>query len=608
VIDAALVLAFVAWSIATGLRSRREASRDLESYFLAGRKLTSWESGLSMAATQYSADTPLLAAGLVATGGVFALWRLWSYGIAFLVLGILLGAAWWRSGVLTDAELCEVRYGGRAAAWLRGVKAIYYGVVFNCAVLAMVLAAAVRVAEPFLPWHEWLSPAAFAPIESLVRSVGVPLSASAEPIGLWTRTASNLISVVAIFTFTLLYSATGGLRSVTRTDVGQIAVLGIATAVYGWFATRAVGGFSALRGSLAESVGGARADTLLSFDPWGAADVGASLLAVLGLQWLLQMNSDGTGYLAQRCMACRSPAEARRAPVVFAFTQVLGRTLLWLPIVVALLVVFPLADGQTASERELTFVRGMDLLLPPGARGLMLVGMLAALASTLDTHLNWGASYLTNDLYARTLSRGVLGREPRPRELVWVARACSPLLMLLALGVMAALDSIQAAWHVTLSLGAGLGIPLLLRWIWRRANAWGELSAVVVSGATAFWMLHSGASETARLLVIAGAGAASAVLGSLATRPEPAEVLDAFYARVRPPGFWGTREARSALGRGALAVAAASTTLYATLMGLAIWMLGAPAPLGIPSGLFVALCLGAAAAAAPVWLRELRRD
>ena len=605
-IDAALVLAFVAWALWTGLRSRRESSRDLASYFLAGRKLTSWESGLSMAATQYSADTPLLAAGLVATGGVFSLWRLWSYGIAFLVLGLLLGAAWWRSGVLTDAELCEVRYAGRTATWLRGVKAIYYGLVFNCAVLAMVLAAAVRVAEPFLLWHEWLPPGLLAPLESLVRSVGVPLSASLEPEGLWTRTASNLLSVVLIFSFTLLYSATGGLRSVTRTDLGQVAVLALATGAYAWFATSAAGGLGALADALAQSVGPAQARSLLAFDPWGAAGAGGSVLAVLGLQWLLQMNSDGTGYLAQRCMACRSAGEARRAPVVFAFAQVLGRTLLWLPIVVALLVLFPLAPGQTTAERELTFVRGMETLLPPGARGLMLVGMLAALASTLDTHLNWGASYLTNDLYGRIVSRGLLGRTPRPRELVWVARACSPLLMLLALAVMASLGSIQEAWHVTLSLGAGLGIPLLLRWLWRRANAWGELAAIVVSAGAAFALLGAPVDEATRLLCIAGAGASAAVIASLATRPEPAAVLDAFYERVQPPGLWGHREAKRRFVRGAVAVLAACCTLYGTLLGAGLAMLGAPAPFGLATGTFAALSLAIAAAAAPIWLRELR--
>ena len=607
-IDAALVGAFVVWALAIGLWSRREASRDLESYFLAGRRLSSWESGFSMAATQYAADTPLLAAGLVATGGVFALWRLWSYGIAFLLLGLLLGSAWWRAGVITDAELCEVRYGGRAAATLRGVKALYYGLVFNCAVLAMVLAAAVRVAEPFLPWHEWLPAAWLAPLEALVRAVGVPLTADPEPAGLWTRTASNLLSVVSIFGFTLLYSATGGLRSVTRTDVGQLAITLSATALYAYFALRAVGGLGALPGALEASVGAERAGALLSFHPWGAAEVGATLLAVLGLQWLFQMNSDGTGYLAQRCMGCRSPAEARRAPVVFAFTQVVVRSLLWLPIVLALLVLFPLAEGQSVAERELAFVRGIETLLPPGVRGLMLVGMLAALASTLDTHLNWGASYLANDLYARVLCQGMLRRRPGARELVWVARAASPLLMLVSLGVMASLGSIQAAWHVTLLLGAGLGAPLLLRWLWHRANAWGELAALLVSGVAAALLLRSDFSETARLLAVAALGTAAALLGSLVTPPESELRLARFYARVRPPGFWRRPEARRALRERLVATAAAAGSLYGALLGLGVWIVGAPPPLGPSRPLFVAATLLLAAALAPVWLRELRRE
>jgi Na+/proline symporter len=604
VIDVVLVLAFVAWSLGVGLANRRRASRDLEAYFLAGRSLSAWESGLSMAATQYAADTPLLAAGLVATGGVFALWRLWSYGIAFLLLGLLLGGAWWRAGVLTDAELCELRYSGRPAAWLRGVKAVYYGLVFNCAVLAMVLAAAVRIAEPFLLWHEWLPAFLFSPVEALVQCVGVPLSADPEPLGLWSRTASNLISVVAIFGFTLVYSATGGLRSVTRTDVGQIAIMGVATACYAVFAVQAAGGLAELPHALARVVGDERASHLLSFHPWGAAEAGGTLLAVLGLQWLFQMNSDGTGYLAQRCMACRSPAEARRAPLVFAFVQIVARSLLWLPILVALLVLFPLAEGQSVAERELAFVRGIELLLPPGVRGLMLVGMLAALASTLDTHLNWGASYLTNDLYGRVVCNRLLRRRPAGRELVWVARGASPLLMVVSLGVMASLGSIQQAWHVTLLLGAGLGVPLLLRWLWHRSNAWGELAALLVSGLAAAWLLQSALPEATRLLVVGALGAAASLVASLVTRPEPEAFLARFYERVQPPGFWRTPEARRRLSRRLLALAAAAVSLYGALVGLGVWLIGAPAPLALPRAPFVAVCLALSLAFAPVWLRD----
>jgi Na+/proline symporter len=520
----------------------------------------------------------------------------------------VLGAAWWRSGVVTDAELCELRYGGRAAVALRAVKAVYYGLVFNCAVLAMVLVAAVRIAEPFLLWDEWLPAGLFEPVVRFVAAIGVPLASDPAGPEVWIHTASNLISVVAIFLFTTLYSATGGLRSVVTTDLGQLAILLTATALYAGFAAEAAGGLAALPGALADVVGEARAREILAFDPASAAEVGGALLAVLGLQWLVQMNSDGTGYLAQRCMACRSASEARRAPVVFAFAQVLVRSLLWLPIFVALLVIFPLEPGQGAAERELAFVRGIETLLPPGVRGLILVGMLAALASTLDTHLNWGSSYVSNDLYARLACVGILGRTPGRRELVWVARLSNPLLVLISLAVMARLGSIQQAWHVTLLLGAGLGIPLLLRWLWRRANAWGELAAIAASGVAAPILLASVETEALRLLWIALVGTVASVAASLATAPDSPEQLDAFYERVRPPGFWGAPEARARLGRNLVAVLAAAGTLFASLVGLGSWLVGGTAPPGIPGALWIALNLAAAAALVPVWWRALARD
>jgi len=607
VIDALLVAAFVAYAAVVAWRSRRQASEGLEAYFLAGRRLPAWQSGLSMTATQYAADTPLLAAGLVATGGLFALWRLWVYGLAFLLFGFLLGACWWRARVVTDAELCELRYGGRPAAWLRGAKALYYGALFNCTVLAMVLAAAVRIAEPFLRFDEWLPSALFEPVVGLVEAVGVPLAADPGAPDVWPRTASNLISVVLIYAFTVLYSTTGGLRSVVRTDLGQLAFLGVATAAYAWLAADAVGGFARLGPALAEAVGAERAHALLALDPWGAAEVGGALLGALGLQWLVQMNSDGTGYLAQRAMACRSPEDARAAPVVFAFAQILGRTLLWLPILVALLVLFPLPAAPDAAVRELTFVQGIETLLPPGVRGLMLVGMLAALASTLDTHLNWGASYVANDLWARGVCRGLLAREPGDRELVWVARAAGPAVMAVSLAVMAALGSIQAAWHASLLLGAGLGIPLWLRWLWWRANAWGELAAIAVSAVAAPLLLAHVEPEALRLLMMAALGTAAAVAASLATAPESEDRVADFYERVAPPGFWRRAEARRRLARGLRDGLAAALTLFAALVAGATLIVGAPAPPVVPRAAWVGALALLALAAIPVWLPGLRR-
>ncbi len=608
-IDLVLALGFVVYALTAGLRARRAASRGLSEYFLANRSLSSWQSGFSMTATQYAADTPLLAAGLVATGGIFALWRLWIYGIAFLLLGLLLGAAWWRSGVVTDAELCELRYGGRAATALRGVKAVYYGLVFNCAVLAMVLVAAVRISEPFLRWHEWLPSGLFQPLVALVQAVGVPLAFDPGAPDVWLVSTSNLISVVLIYAFTTTYSATGGLRGVVATDRVQLALVFAGTAVYAWYATEAAGGLSGLSAALAESVGSERASELLAFDPLTAADVGGTLLAVLGLQWLVQMNSDGTGYLAQRCMACSSPAQARRAPVVFAFAQVLLRSLLWLPIFVALLILYPLEASPSAAEREFAFVHGIKTLLPPGARGVLLVGLLAALASTIDTHLNWGASYISNDLYGRLYCRGLRRREPGPTELVWVARLSNPVLVAISLTLMAMLGSIQAAWHVTLLLGAGLGVPLLLRWLWRRANAWGELAAVVASAVAAPFLLATVETEALRLLSIALVGTAAAVIASLATPPEDAALLDEFYERVRPPGFWGRPAARARLLRGAVSVVAAAGTLFASLVGLGTWLVGGTAPAIFPgAGSWIALNLVVAAALTPLWWPALRAD
>lgn len=157
-IDLAILGAYVAWSAASGLISVKEASKGLEEYALAGRSLSGWSAGISMAATQFAADTPLVVTGLVATSGLFALWRLWIYAIAFLLLGFVLGASWRRAGVITDAELSELRYGGRLAAALRMVKAVHFGLVFNCTVLAMVLLATTRSTRRPAASARWCAP------------------------------------------------------------------------------------------------------------------------------------------------------------------------------------------------------------------------------------------------------------------------------------------------------------------------------------------------------------------------------------------------------------------------------------------------------------------
>jgi Na+/proline symporter len=607
-LDVAIVIAFVAYCAVSGLRAREASSRSLEEYFLAGRTLPGWKAGVSMAATQFAADTPLLVTGLIATTGVFSLWRLWIYALAFLLMGFLLGAAWRRAGALTDAELAELRYESRLAVVLRGAKALYFGTIFNCTVLAMVLFAATRIAEPFLRWNEWLPGWAFGSVVELVQWLGVSFSANADP-ALWAeRSASNLLSLLAVVAVTALYSTTGGLRAVVDTDVIQLAVAMVATLVYAAVVVVQVGGLGQLPVKLEALYGSAWASEVLAFTPSRARDASFVVLGTMAIQWLAQMNADGTGYLAQRTMACRSDRDARQAAVVFTVTQILVRSLLWIPIGLCLLILMPMrpdaAGAGIVAAREATFVEGIARYLPAGAVGLMLTGLLAALASTIDTHLNWGASYWTNDLYRRILCNGLRKSEPSARSLVWVARSSNLVILALAMVILTQLDSIQSAWQTSLLLGAGMGVPLLLRWIWWRVTAAAELSAIVASTVLAPLLLASVEADGARMLLMTVATTLVVVVVSLLGPATPSQGVQEFYRRVAPPGFWrpvalacGDKPALSEqrLWSGLFATGTAALAIFCLLVGIGTWAFGSPAPTWFPNrGLWVGTLIVAA--------------
>jgi solute:Na+ symporter, SSS family len=610
-IDLTIVLVFVAYSIWVGFRSRVLASKDLTEYFLAGRSERGWRAGLSMAATQFAADTPLLVMGLLAVSGAASLWRLWIYGLAFLLMGFLLGGAWQRAGVLTDAEFTMLRYSSRGAFTLRILKAIYYGTVINCVALAFVLVAAVRIFELFLPWNEWLPAGVYEAIASLVAATGLSIASGVSGVDPAAATVNNVISIVLMLTFVALYSTSGGLRGVIATDILQLAFMLLGTLGYAWFAVEHAGGMSQLLSSLEASYG-PDFERFVSFSP--ATDLLTAFLVVVSLQWFFQVSSDGTGYLAQRTMACANEREARTAAVVFTFVQIVVRSLLWLMIGLALLVIFPFDPGvamdeRFVAERELTYARGMDELLPVGLRGLMLTGMLAALASTVDTHLNWGASYWSNDIYRGWWLERVVRRAPRPRELVRVARLSNLLLVVLALVVMSQLDSIQAGWHLSLLFGAGMGAVLVLRWLWERINLYCELTAIVVSIVAAPVLLVTVEEEWLRLGLMAAVSTVAVVLAAFFLPGTEPHRLQAFYERVRPPGFWGrvatgagedATTPRRRFAVGAMAIGAAAVSVYGSLIGLAQIMVGR-------AGIDTFLMLAAALLVAPVWIRHLAR-
>ena len=364
---------------------------------------------------------------------------------------------------------------------------------------------------------------------------------------------------------------------------------------------------------------------MLSFGPPDlTAGVVLPFLTIIGLQWFFQMNSDGTGYLAQRSMACRTDRDARTAGVIFAWAQILVRSLIWLVIGVGLLVLYPFVAADTAAAdfvagREILFVTGVNDLLPPGIRGLMLTGLLAALASTIDTHLNWGASYWSNDIYSRLVCEQWQKREAGERELVVVARLSNVLILAIALVIMANLGSIQEAWVTSLLLGAGMGSVLVLRWLWERINLWSEIAAIAVSLVTAYLLLFvfelgdAPAEDALRLAVMAAVSTAAAVGVTFFTPKTDDATLVAFYDRVRPQGAWSRTAdlAGDAPGRpwAALRVrlgltALSALSLFLLLVGCGRLLIPPPGSSGWVTGLFI---LGGLALI-PLWWRGAFHD
>ena len=616
-VDILILIVFVTFSVTAGLRARRRASKNLEEYYLAGREVKGWRAGVSMAATQFAADTPLLFAGLIAVAGVFSLWRVWVYGFAFLLMGFLFAAFWRRSGVLTDAELVEVRYSGKWRLPLRLVKATYFGLAINSVVLGFVLLATFQIVELFLPWQAWLPEAVYEGLVQATRWTGIDLSTGATPYSPEVATTNNLISIVLLMAFVALYSTTGGLRGVIATDLFQFAFAMGGSILFASMLLWESGGPAGLMERVFTLYGAERAESLLSFAPT-LDEALMPFLVIMGLQWLFQMNSDGTGYLAQRCMSCATDRDARIAAFVFAWVQILGRSLVWLVIGVGLLVFYPFSAADTldpnfAASRERTFLIGINDWMPIGARGLMITALVAALASTIDTHLNWGSSYLTNDVYKRFICESWLRRQATSNELVTVGRVTSVIVLLLGCFVAANLDSIQQGWKISLLFGAGIGSVLVLRWIWERINVQSEFVAMAVAliaGPILLWAYPDDDMEWLRLGTMVLVSTGATVLAAFTTRPTDGQVLLAFYRNVRPVGFWA-RTARAAgddpasvlrtLGRKLLATLTCGGSLMLALVGISKLFLRQPGETWFGTVLFIvgALLL------VPLWWQRL---
>ena len=508
-IDWALLGAYLVLTLVLGLWLARRNSGE-EDYFVAGRRLSGWLAGASMAATTFSIDTPLYVAGLIGSRGLAGNWEWWSFGLAHVAMAVVFAPLWRRSGVLTDAAFTELRYGGSAAAWLRGVKAFLLALPVNCIGIGY----------------------AFLALRKVVEALGIVTGAPAAfgvPDTLW------LLAVVALMV--LAYTVAGGLWAVVVTDLVQLVLALLGALAVAIAALHAAGGME----GLLDQLEGMNRPELLSLVPWSIEDGGVHwlegagisvpmFLAYIAVQWWSFRRSDGGGEFIQRMLATRDEQQARLAGWVFLVVNYLVRSWLWVVVALAALVLLP-----DQGDWELSYPALAVQLLPPVALGLVVVSLVAAFMSTVSTSVNWGASYLTHDLYQRFI---------RPRagsgELLLVGQLTTVLLLML--GVVTALisDSIGTVFRLVIAIGSGPGVVLVLRWFWWRVNAAAELAAMlcgfVVGLLTSVLPVVRIEDYGLRLVVITGVSAVVWLSAMLLTPPESEAVLETFIRKVQPPG------------------------------------------------------------------------
>ena len=518
-IDWFIVGVFCVLSLVLGTLLTRRAGRDLEAYFASNRRLGWWLAGTSMAATAFSSDTPLLVTGMIRSRGLWGIWEILALAISTMLAVFVFSKLWKRANVLTEVELVEQRYSGRAAAFLRGFKALYWGLLYNCFVMGA-----------------W-------PVTGMRKVLQETTGLDRE----WAIVCAVLLGTC--------YTSLSGLWGVVLTDAFQFAWAMIGAVILAVWALHAVGGV----GTLLDQLGGTGA---LAIIPPGPADPHASLvesplgwlLGLLLVQWWAWKNTDGGGVIVQRLVACRDERQAMLSVLWFNVAQYCLRFWPWILTALASLVLISndqligTVGGDAVVDHERAYPRLITMLLPVGLKGVLVASFFAAFLSTLSTHLNWGASYLVNDGYRRFLRRGA-----DEHHYVRISRVVPIGLAIGAMAVAFAIESIGMTFTLILNLTAGLGPVYLLRWFWWRVNPWSEIAAMVASvpvlmvrSAALAWMgVPPGLLPELLFMVIATA--LVWVPATLLTPSVDEATLRRFYARVRPPGWWGPW-ARAATG------------------------------------------------------------
>lgn len=568
-LDWIIVGAYLVFALVVGILVSRHAGRSYESFFIADRQLPWWWLGTSMVATTFAADTPLVVTGTVANDGIGGNWLWWSWALTYVSIAVIFAALWRRARVVTDAELVELRYTDRTASALRTFKALFFSIVLNGITLGWVIAAMSKIATPFVHWNEWLGAARFGALQA------------AWPSWLLFGGLNDTLTVLVLLGLVAVYSSLGGIRGVILTDLFQFALAMIGSVAFAYFAVERVGGMDGLVASLERIYPDAQ--SILAFVPpldsaWLPIEV---FLIFIGVQWWALYYADGSGYLAQRLFTAKSDEDAEGGALWFVIANFGLRTWPWVLIGLVSLVLFPLgaegtglASEAVAADREMGYPVLMGQLLPVGLLGILFASLLAAFMSTVDTHINWGTSYLINDIYKR-----LFRPDASQRQLVRMSRLATVGLMAVAVLIASQISSIANAWKFFIALGAGLGLPGMLRWLWWRANAWTEIVGMSVAAIAALvlYPLFPEARSEYLIAAIAGISAVAALVGTFVTAPVPREQLERFVERVGPPGWWrgiGGAASRTAMRWLIAGWVAANVAVFAITFGIGHLLFG----------------------------------
>ncbi|CAN5356251.1 Na+:solute symporter [soil metagenome] len=535
-LDWIIIVAFLLLSLAIGLYYRKRASGGMADFFLGGRNLPWYIAGISMVATTFAADTPLAVTGLVAKNGISGNWLWWNMLAGGMLTTFFFARLWRRSGVITEVELIELRYSGKEAAFLRGLKAVYLGLFMNVIIIGWVNVALASI---------------------LIGMFGI------EPDQvIWYIAGAMLIAAT--------YSTISGLWGVAVTDVVQFTIAMTGTVILAFLVVNSekIGGISGLQEKLADK-------------PWAfeffpsitanqsATDVGSTLaisigafLAFIGVQWWSSWypgaEPGGGGYVAQRMMSAKDENQAVYATLLFQVAHYCLRPWPWILVALCTLVLYPGLE-----KPGMGYIYAMNDFLPVGLKGLLVVAFLAAYLSTISTQLNWGAGYLVNDLYKR-FSDGKeshnqgdgAGKEARfeagvldiplknttrksDKELLTASRLATIFLCVLGIAVTPMITSIEGTWQFIMECGAGLGLVLILRWYWWRINAWSEITATLAPFVGfAISKFGLGWEFPNSFFLTVGFTTVSWLVVTYLTQPTNRGTLQAFYAKVQPGGWW----------------------------------------------------------------------